>query len=234
MDRRDFIEGCKNFIATVKKARDDVQANIQAKNEVLERQLIAYRSMEEAKQIISNEISSIQLRLKEGIDNLVTIALKIVYCDRDISFNFQFDKSSSGQSQYKPVIVENGEEFDPKSEQCGGALDVISYALRIILHSVEVPKGRDFMLFDEPFKFLGGGPDGQRAADMKKKIDNDLEIQSIVLSHDEIILSRAEKVYFVKHDGRKSDVALRINRSDEERQPAPPTKNEVKRVTAAR
>jgi DNA repair exonuclease SbcCD ATPase subunit len=208
MSRREYIQQCSSFIKSAISSRNNMVRDIQTKETELNKLKSAGVSLEEAKHIISAEIANIQSSLKEDIDSLVTIALNIVYEGRDIQFAMLFDKSKSGASQYKPVIIENNEEFSPKDEQCGGALDVISYALRIILHSFEKPKGRDFLFFDEPFKFLGGGVMGELAADMAKKVNSDLGIQSVIISHDEISLSKADKVYHIHHNGKQSISSL--------------------------
>jgi DNA repair exonuclease SbcCD ATPase subunit len=206
VDRSIYLAESATFVKSMISTRNDIQAKIQAKEE--RKQFLSYiiSSLEEAKHVITNEINAIQVSLKEDLDSLVTIALNIVYEDRDLKFAMLFDKSKAGISQYKPVIVENDEEFSPKEDQCGGSLDVISYALRIILHSFEKPKGRDFMLFDEPFKFLGGGVLAERASDMAKKINTDLGIQALIISHDETAISKADIVYHVEHDGKVSTV----------------------------
>jgi len=164
--------------------------------------------LEEARRIINNEIISIQKTLKEDIDSLVTIAINIVYEGRGLEFALIFDKKPSGASEYKPIILERGEEFDPKSEQCGGVLDVISYTMRPILHSLEVGSPRPFIFSDEPFKFLGGGLYGEKAASMRKRINTELGIQEVVIAHDDETISTADRIYKVTHDGKKSSVKL--------------------------
>jgi DNA repair exonuclease SbcCD ATPase subunit len=208
MARRDFLIESRSFVKTAIDARDEILNRIEERKKEREKLVDVISSLEEARLVVSNEISSIQSSLKEDIDSLVTIALQIVYEDRDIQFGLLFNKTKTGVSQYKPVIIENEEEFSPKEEQCGGALDVISYALRIILHSFEKPKGRDFMIFDEPFKFLGGGVLGEKAAEMAKRINEEIGIQSMIISHDEISIGKAEKVYHIQHNGKRSSTTL--------------------------
>lgn len=206
MGRRDYLIEVKSFVKSSISVRDDIVRQISSGEEALKKYDKTISDLEESRLVISSEISSIQSSLKEDIDSLVTIALQIVYENRDVQFGMIFDKNKAGQSQYRPVLIENGEEFNPKDEQCGGALDVISYALRIILHSFEKPKGRDFMIFDEPFKFLGGGVLGERAAEMAKRINEEIGIQAMIISHDEISISKADSVYHVDHNGKRSKV----------------------------
>lgn len=165
------------------------------------------KTLSEVKMAIESEIDAIRIALKTDIDNLTTIAINIVY-DRDLSFELKFIRKENGSSEYIPCIIESEEEFDPKTEQCGGILDVISYALRIILKSFEVEKTRNFFFFDEPLKFLGGGILAEKAADMMKQINTDLGIQSVIISHDESCIITADKQYEVTHNKQRSFVRL--------------------------
>jgi len=206
MDDKEFIDYLDNWSTTLIANRDAVLNNVNRAAQRLAKIRALKESLEEAKIIIDGEILSIQKTLKEDIDTLVTIAINVVYEGRGLSFAFIFDKQPSGASTYRPVILENGEEFDPKDEQCGGVLDVISYALRPILHSLEVSNPRPFMWSDEPFKFLGGGILGRKAADMRKRINEELFIQEVVIAHDEETIFTADYIYHVTHDGKRSNV----------------------------
>lgn len=215
MDRRQYLAETAALVKSMIATRNDISRKIKEKTVRLDKIAGADQILEQTKHVITNEKNEIQKTLKSNIDSLVTIAMNIVYEGRDLQFAMIFDKSASGTSQYKPVLIENNEEFSPKDEQCGGALDVCSYALRIILKSFEKPKGRDFMLYDEPFKFLGGGILGERAIDMAKQINTAQNIQSLMISHDEISISRADVIYHVEHDGKRSKVT-RISGEDPE------------------
>lgn len=206
MNDKEFIDFLDSWSTTLVTNRDVVYRNVQRDVDKVAKIRDLSSILAEAKIIIDGEILSIQKTLKEDIDTLVTIAINIVYEGRDIEFAFIFDKAPSGASTYRPVILENGEEFDPKDEQCGGVLDVISYALRPILHSLEVEDSRPFMWSDEPFKFLGGGILGRKAADMRKKINQDLGIQEVVIAHDDETIFTADYIYHVTHDGKRSNV----------------------------
>jgi len=185
---------------------------------------IKTKALEEAKAAISFEIEDIQKTLKKDIDSLITIAIRSVY-DREISFALSFERKPSGASEYRPIIIENNEEFSPKDEQCGGVLDVISYAIRIVLKGFEAKVSRSFIFFDEPFKFLGGGILAERAASMMKKINDELNIQSVIISHDEKCIWSADKVFHTTHNGYKSTTNEVVSRSV-----VKPTKKKLKRI----
>src|SRR4030066_377833 len=136
-DKELFVSEKLKQVRELKATRQEILRQIQLNTSRKKTVLKAIDDLEEAKHIISSEMVKIQSTLKEDIDSLVTIALRIVYEGRDIEFGIKFGKTPSGTSTYKPAFIENGEEFDPKEEQCGGALDVSSYSLQTILMNFE-------------------------------------------------------------------------------------------------
>lgn len=220
-----FLQTTDGTINALVCERNEINNSITRVSEQLNKIAKSIAALEEARIAINNEIRAIQETLKEDIDSLVTIALQIVYEGRNVEFTMDFDRTPAGNSQYKPFIVENGEKYNPKDEQCGGALDVISYAMRIVLFTFEHKQGNRFMFFDEPFKFLGGGLYANRAAIMAAKINADLKIQSIMISHDEQTIGTADKIYNVDHNG-KSSTALMLDKHTT----LPIAKEKVKRI----
>jgi hypothetical protein len=205
MDYTGYLATAKTKVGEKIAARDQVQKLFDEQASRLENIDLKEKALLEANFAISFEVEDIQKTLKEDIDSLVTIAIQTVY-DREIAFALSFDRKPSGGSDYKPCLIENGEEFNPKDEQCGGVLDVISYAMRIVLKGFESEKTRDFFWFDEPLKFLGGGLLAEKAAEMMKKINDELGIQSAIISHDSTCIRTADKIYHTIHDGMKSEV----------------------------
>jgi hypothetical protein len=207
-DYQQIITNKLRIVTELKASRDEILNGIQSKKSRVEKIIKAMSDLLEAKHIIASEMTNIQKTLKEDIDSLVTIALKIVYEGRDVEFSLEFGKTPSGVSTYKPFIIENGEKYDPKEEQCGGALDVSSYNLQTILKAFEKPIGRPFRLNDEPFKFLGGGILAERAFEMAKTINTEMSIQSILISHDEAAIASADVIYRITHNGIFSNATL--------------------------
>lgn len=207
MDRKSFLAVANTRINSLIATRDEKRRQFENNKNRLNDIELKISSLSEALMAISFEVEEIQKRLKIDIDSLVTIAIRTVY-DRDISFALVFGRGVTGASSYTPVIIENGEEFDPKDEQCGGVLDVISYAMRIVLKGFEAKESRNFFAMDEPFKFLGGGLLAERASDMMKQINDELGIQSLIISHDENCIRTADRIYHTTHNGTKSSVGL--------------------------
>ena len=69
-------------------------------------------------------------------------------------------------------------------------------------------RNRDFIFFDEPLKFLGGGILAEKAASMMKNINDELGIQSVIISHDQKCIQKADRIYNTTHNGKYSTTEL--------------------------
>ena len=92
-----------------------------------------------AAQITLNEFSKIsQEKFKEKIESLVTMFIQAVF-DRPFTFHLEFQKKRNN-IECVPIIKEGEDEFSPKDDMGGSILDLISFAFRIVLWSLESPR----------------------------------------------------------------------------------------------
>ena len=90
-------------------------------------------------------------------------------------------------------------------------VDLLSFAMRIILWSLQADRSRNTFILDEPFKFLGSGERLQHAGQMLSEIARSLQVQLIIVTHEEELAELAETAYQVTHDGTESRViALKL------------------------
>ena len=87
--------------------------------------------------------------------------------------------------------------MDPLSASGVGAVDVASFALRVASWSMQRPKSRSTLILDEPFRFLSADYQEQ-ASVMIKEISDKLGIQFIIITHETILTSCADKIFEVK------------------------------------
>ena len=104
----------------------------------------------------------------------------------------------------EPVIFENGNEFVPKDDMGGGILDIISFALRIVLWGLETPKSRNLIILDEPFKQCGKLI--TKACQMVKEISKMLGVQIIMVTHSDELIDIADKSWHVQYTNGMSIV----------------------------
>lgn len=164
---------------------------------------IYYENLQKARALVAEAGQFTQSYLKEYIESMITTALQSVF-DEDYRFVIDFDiKRNKPEAIIKLMI--RGEEVDPSNSVGGGVLDVVSFALRIVLWSIQNPQSANVIVLDEPYKWLHGNIES--AIKMTKEISNKLGIQFIIVSQIPEIADGADKVWEVKHNGKFSEVS---------------------------
>lgn len=185
-----------------------IMANYEENRYELVRQLAEMKQHKKdlmrAKEILSMVVQIAQRTTKAKVESLVTAAIRAVY-DRDFKFLLRF-KEERGVSVAKPIIVEGENEFNARDDLGGGMVDIISFALRLVMWSMRPHRTRATMILDEPLKFIGQGELMERAAHFIKTISSRLGIQFIILTHDHQLAEIADKAWSVRHERGKSVV----------------------------
>lgn len=191
---------------------------MRAEKDMLEKQLVALtadieqrnhiaENSKKAKWVVSEVVRLTQENVKEYIEELVTMALVAVF-DRDYKFVVDFDMRDNRSNCLLRVQEGDWEPYVPKDDQGGGILDVISFALRVVLWSLENPPSNNFFYLDEPMKFVGSGDSAEieRAVGMMKEVSDKLGIQLIINTHEPMVASIGDRVFRVTHKNGKSQV----------------------------
>jgi len=133
---------------------------------------------------------------------MITTALQAVF-EENYQFIIDFDIKRN-KPEAKISLKIHGEEVDPKDSVGGGILDIASFALRVVLWSIENPKSNNVLILDESFKFLHGKI--ENAMKMLKDLSKKLDLQFIIVSQIEELSENADKVFLVTHNGVFSEV----------------------------
>jgi DNA repair exonuclease SbcCD ATPase subunit len=156
-------------------------------------------------QVVLNEFSKIsQEQFKEKIESLVTMVIQSVF-DRPFTFHLEFEKKRS-KVECVPIIKENGNEFSPKHDMGGGILDLIGFAFRVVLWSIESPRSRNIFILDESFIWTGSLI--TRVGHALKILSQKLKIQIILVSHENDLIEICDRAWRISHDGTMSQVKL--------------------------
>ena len=159
-------------------------------------------NLQKARVIVAEAGKYTQSYLKDYIESMVTTALQAVF-EEDYQFIIDFDiKRNKPEAKISLKLRE--EETDPKDSCGGGVLDVASFALRVVLWSIENPKSSNVIILDECFKFLHGKM--ENASQLLKKLSKDLNIQFIIVSQLDELTQYADKAFIVTHNGKFSEV----------------------------
>jgi len=158
-----------------------------------------------ARWVVSEVARLTQSKFTDYVESLVTMAIRSVF-DRPYQFLVDFQIKRNKSECYLSVQEGDWEPYVPKDEQGGGIVDVISFALRVVLWSLQKPRSRNLIVLDEPLKNMGslmayGG-------EMLREISHRLGFQLLVVTHERQLADMGDRVWEVKHNGVFSEVSL--------------------------
>ena len=150
---------------------------------------------EKAREIIREVGLKTQQQLSFHISDITSLALEAVFADPyKLVVDFVQRRNKTECDLY---FDRDGNRVDPLLASGGGAVDVTAFALRIASWSMQRPKSRNVIILDEPLRFLSANHQEQ-ASQMIKEISEKLGIQFIIITHEPILASYADKVFETK------------------------------------
>lgn len=176
-------------------------SDLQAKSDKYKRM---FKNHCDARELIARAIEIIHTQFKDEIERTVTNAIKHVF-RRDIELKLVYSKRSLGIDT-QILILENGEEMDPEDDLGGSIIDIISFVFRIIIWNMSSPRSRNCFLVDEPFRWTGKLI--QITAIIMKELSVSHNFQVIMATHEDDLISIADKVFLVEHDGTESHISV--------------------------
>jgi len=159
---------------------------------------LRYEDLLEARTLMNSVGITAQDSVKTIIEDLVTKALQTVFSDE---YSFVV---SNEIIRNKPETIlkvnKNGHEFMLKDDlEGGGLLDVVSFALRVILWAFEEKKSRNTIVLDEPGKFISEDKIDLFGL-MIKELSSSLDIQFIIVTHEGALIESADIGYKVTQE----------------------------------
>lgn len=150
---------------------------------------------EKAREIIREVGIKTQNQLSFHISDITSLALEAVFNDPyKLIVEFVQRRNKTECDLY---FERDGNRVEPLSASGGGAIDVAAFALRIASWSMQRPKSRNVIILDEPLRFLSADHQEQ-ASQMIKEVSQKLGIQFIIITHEPILASYADKVFETK------------------------------------
>jgi len=191
------LERAKANKKMIEKQIKDSKASLSNKRQYVE-------NLVKARYILSEVARLTQENFQAKVEGLITMAIRSVF-DRDFHFKLQLERKRN-KLECRPVIIEDEHEYSPEKDMGGGLVDVISFAWRIVLWAMEVPRSRNTIVLDEPMKNMGdlvslGGK-------MLKEISKKLGIQLIVITHDQELMEFGDTSYLFTYKDGITDVKM--------------------------
>lgn len=152
--------------------------------------------LEKARTIINIVGMETQQQLQFHISDIASLALESIFKE---PYKLVLDFVERRNKTECDIFFErNNERFDPLDASGGGSVDVASFALRIASWSMAIHRTRNVIILDEPLRFLSAEYQ-ENASEMIKEISTKLGIQFIIITHEPILASYADKVFTVSN-----------------------------------
>lgn len=149
--------------------------------------------MEEAREIIRIVGIETQKQLQYHISDIASLALESIF-ENPYKLILEFIKRRN-KIECDIAFERDGIKYDePLENSGGGTIDVSSYALRIASWSMERPQTRNIIILDEPLKNVSAEYQ-ELASEMLKEVADKLNIQFIIVTHNTVLTTYADRVF---------------------------------------
>ena len=199
--------GALRATAAEKVAEHNVyQRRFAEQTQMREKAIDGRKVVEEVTAISQACARKVQDRLGLTVGGLVTECLKSILPEEDVSFIPIFE-TKRNQTECDFVLVDkHANRYDPMKCNGGGIWDIIAFALRVCVLLLESDPHRNVLILDEPFKFLHGKEQQERAFEVLMKIASKVKTQIIVITQDGLTDERAVSYSVTKGTDKKSIV----------------------------
>jgi DNA repair exonuclease SbcCD ATPase subunit len=151
-----------------------------------------------ARQVALSVLSGIQEQITAYASALVSRLVRHVFGEE---YEFRLvPKVERGRPGLAPMFLVHGQEVSPREEVGGGLLDVASLGMRLAHWRLMKERTSPIFLLDEPGRFLDAAR-APKLGEILATISNDLGVQIIYITHNEVLAEIAETAYQVQLDG---------------------------------
>jgi ABC-type glutathione transport system ATPase component len=205
-----MVDAFRDRLNQLKGQKKTIILDLQKKKDTLEELDHKLILLEECRMITQYISETNQKKITERIDDVVTTAIQSVFGE-EFTFHMEIT-SKSNATQATPKFYKNGKEESPKLSSGGGLLAIASLALRVIFMTLK-KNPTPIILLEEPFGALGQGEgELERGCELISALCDKLDIQMIITSHNDVIKSIANRVFYVS--SKEKDTAKVITKDN--------------------
>jgi DNA repair exonuclease SbcCD ATPase subunit len=199
-DFRDSIIEIESKVSSLNREFDTLKGSTETLKEVIEEgkeKIDNLRKLVELDKKCIEVLDVVQKSVREGtkktFESIVGYALQSILGD-GYNFRFEFKRRGNYQEVDINIITPSMEEpFDPLDSCAGGAIDVVSLALRVCILSLYKPKIEGPLIFDESFKHVSSGL-LENAGEFLNALAERIGRQIIMVTHKSLLVNFADNV----------------------------------------
>ena len=193
----------RNKLERQKGKKFQIEKNLLNAQTELKQKTRSLHQHEQAREIIRQVGLKTQQSLQFHISDITSLALDAVF-PNPYALAVEFVQRRN-KTECDLYFTRDGNKIDPLTASGVGAVDVAAFALRIASWSMASPRTRPVIILDEPFTHLSQDLQEQ-ASIMLKEISQRLGIQFIIVTHEQVLASYADRIFEVKIRKGKSKV----------------------------
>lgn len=195
------ISEIRNKVERLKGQRKQVKEQISRLIASVDSLTTSLHRHEEARELLQEIGLRTQEQLQYHISDITSLALSAVF-DDPYELRVVFEKRRN-KTECDLLFVRNDKEVEPLEASGYGAVDVAALSLRVASWTMMNPRSRNTIILDEPMRFLS--EDRQPyASQMLKELSERLDIQFIIVTHEQELVQYADKVFEVSIRNGKS------------------------------
>ena len=141
--------------------------------------------------------------LIQYFENLGTSLLQTIY-GSEYKFTLVFEIKRN-KSECTPKVMKGDIQVDLKDEIGVGVVDVLSYAMRLAIWSLQKPRTEPVFILDEPFKYVDKNK-RSLIGEALQGLTESLGAQTIMISHDDELIDIGNSAYQISITNNVSDV----------------------------
>lgn len=159
-----------------------------------------------SQQVLSQAVTITQKTFEKLVESLTNRIIGSIWTDRKFKYKLDY-KMKGRKTTAQPLIIEGKNKPQIPSEDMGiSMLDPLSFGSRCVMKVLERPPSRNMMWLDEPLRNMGKGKELRRGAAMLREMSYGLNMQLIIITHEEDLARIGDRVFYVEHNGKHSIV----------------------------
>lgn len=199
------VQKYREWLEVQKVERDQLERQIRDTEASMEDGKRRAAELVKARWVLSEVSRLTQNRFKRYVEDLVTMAIRSVL-DQPLRFVVDFEVKRNKPECLLRVRDGDSEPYVPKDEQGGLVVNLIGFALTVVLLSLQRPRSRKVIILDEPLPFSGKGEPLRRIGAMLREVSHGLGFQLLIVTHEPELAEMADRAWEVTHDGVCSEV----------------------------
>lgn len=190
------IKDLRSELTQLRGQQKQVKRDLVNARDRLEQSQADLAAHEQAREVIKEVGQKTQEALGFHISDISSLALQAVFEDNPYDLVVEFVQRRN-KTECDLWFEKDGERFNPIDGSGGGAVDVAAFALRVASWSMERPRTRSTIVLDEPMRFLSKDLQS-KASEMIHQLSKKLNLQFIIITHEEELTEAADKVFTVQ------------------------------------